>query len=311
MNLQKLFIQKLLESGYKERDIRVWGCENLIRKRIKKEGISSFCRKYDLNTGTCYRMLKGKRAVPLEIIKYNLEELGDRALWIVKGSNLPVRIPKKLTKELAYLVGVLRDGTVTQENYGKFAEYCCAYYSKYKSFLEVLKRFIRNTFSLTSKIEKFSDVYGIRIRSLTLYLFFKYVFEAPQHQENWKTPTVIEHANKEIKWWYISGFFDAEGSCPRKVNRNKKLLYVKFVQKNEEALEFIKNFLEREGIECGKIYWNQRKWVMKISHKSIGKFVVNIRSFHPKRKRLIKLLKVFPVQAPKGAGVHRLKGDVS
>ena len=52
---------------------------------------------------------------------------------IVKGSNIAIKIPKKINKDLAYIIGMLRDGTVVRESHN---EYLFALYSKDKEFVK-------------------------------------------------------------------------------------------------------------------------------------------------------------------------------
>ena len=70
----------------------------------------------------------------------------------------------------------------------------------------------------------------------------------------------------------------------------RKNIYVKFVQKNKESLEFIKNHLEKEKIETGEIYSNQNAWVLKIKIISIPSFSSYIKSLHPKKRKRLDLL---------------------
>jgi len=74
----------------------------------------------------------------------------------------------------------------------------------------------------------------------------------------------------------------------------RKNLYARFVQKNKESLEFIKEELKNNGINCGKVYWSDNKYNLKISNNSIISFSKFIESQHPRKaKRLSKLAKVF------------------
>lgn len=147
-----------------------------------------------------------------------------------------------------------------------------------------------------AKMQRFGDCYGIRIRSKTLYLFFIIVFEFQTHQERWNTPSIIKIADDEIIRAYISGFFDAEGGIPHLESMKhpmRKNMYVKFVQKNKESLEFIKGHLERSGIATGKVYWSEDKHNLKIRMSSIPAFSSYIQSRHPeKAKRLVLLTRL-------------------
>ena len=292
MHIQNEFLDQLQLDGFTKRDIRFFVDRKDFRDAVSKTSINKFCKENSVNQGSMYQMFYGKRPVPLDI----LEKLGldFNAPCMITGSNLSVNIPIDLTKDLSYLVGALRDGTVVRETNG---EYLCAFYNKNKEFVEILQKLVKNVFAIEPKVEQFQTVFGIRVRSLTLYLFFNKVFEVPQHQYSWKTPKIVENASLEIQKAYISGFWDAEGVCPRieKLDKiKKKNLCVGFVQKNKESLEFIKAILEKSGIKCGNVFWSTNKHVLKVSSSSIQAFSKFICPKHPiKSKRLEEVSKIF------------------
>lgn len=293
MDLMDLFIKKLYKCGYSDRDIRFFVNHRNLKTRLSKISVSKLCREIKINRGSVYHMMYGKRAVPLDILKrLNIDTSNN--LCLVSASNIAVKIPRSLTSKLAYLIGVLRDGTVVREGTN---EYICAYYSKNRQFIQTIQEHLQSIFDIENKIESFDGVYGVRVRSLTLYLFFKLVFEVPRKQVTWETPKLIEESNSDIQRWYISGFWDAEGGCPKieKLKRiQRKNLYISFNQKNKESLEFIKKILYKHGMESGKIYWSGGKFILKIKTSSIPLFAKFIRSQHPKKsKRLIKIAKIF------------------
>lgn len=281
MNLFQLFLRKLEEEGLSKDDIRFLNAQEILRRKIQSTTINKFSKNFGYNHGTISHMLNGKRAIPLSLLK------GDSNLTnlklLIKNSNVAIIIPTRLTKELAYLVGFLRDGTVSEE---KNNEYCCAFYNNNFELLKTVQHFVGQLFGLKPKISKFGDTYGVRIRSRTLFLFFKLIFEAPQKQATWNTPLLIKLANNKIKQWYVGGFFDAEGGVPhfeKNIKRNKKCLYVKFVQNNKEPLEFIKKYLESQGIKTRSVYRERTEWVLKVSNSSIPKFAKFVITFHPQK----------------------------
>ncbi len=291
MDLYNYFLKTLRESGLSDSDIRFMDAQELLKKQLNNCTVSKFSEKCGINRGTLSYMLRGKRAIPLNLLdKCDLT----KCRLAIKNSNITIRIPNSLTKELAYLVGVLRDGTISKESNN---EYCCSFYNKNIELLSKIKSFVEELFDIKTEIRRFGDVHGIRIRSLTLYLFFKLVFEAKEMQEKWDTPNLIKSSEEECKKWYVSGFFDAEGGIPHietNIRRNKKYLYVKFVQKNKESLEFIKSFLESKGIKMRSIYLEKNKWVLKVSNSSIPAFAKFIVTFHPeKSSRLAELSRIF------------------
>lgn len=292
MQLKQVFFKELIKNGFSEEDIRFLDVEEILRKQIGNKTLSEFSKLHKINSGTLSHMLKGKRAVPLSLLK-ELDALKNRRC-VIKNGNVPVLIPDELTPKLAYLIGFLRDGTVTKETEN---EYCCAFYNSNTALLKKVSRIINDIFGIKPKIRRFGDNFGIRIRSFTLYLFFKLVFEVANRQVLWNTPTLIKNAQDDIKRAYVTGFFDAEGGCPhfeRNIDTKRKNLYAKFVQKNKESLEFIKEYLDSKGIQTRSVYLEKNKHVLKISNKSIKSFSKFIKPLHPVRaKNLYKLSKLF------------------
>ncbi len=294
MDLFKNFINKLQRAGYSLRDVRFFGAEIELRCRLRKlESINKFCKENSINQGSFYHMLSGKRPLPLDIM--NILKIEARNYkCLVSGGNIPIKIPNNLTPELAYLVGVFRDGTIVTETSKNGVEYTCALYSKHKEFVETLKKVVECLFEIKTEIKPHGNIWGLRIRSLTLYLFLRLCFDAKQRQKYWDTPNLIKNSCEKIKNAYIAGFWDAEGGCPHLEtfgsNIGKKDFYISFFQKNKESLEFIKSCLEERGIECGNIYWNQRKWLFKIKRKYINRFIKFIQTRHIMKIKRLKLM---------------------
>ncbi len=291
MDLSLEFLICLLKNGYSKRDIRI----TISLETAKTIKITSkISNELNINRGTLHSMKHAKRRTPLDIAEYfGIKYTGNLSL---KNSNIEVKVPKFLNNNLAYLCGVLRDGTVARE--GK-NEYTVAFYSKSKEFVEKLAELVYNEFGIKQRIERMDEVWGIRIRSLVLYEFFRLMFEVPKYQKDWNTPKIIEKSSREVIRNYISGFWDAEGSCShieKMKSPKKKNLSINITQKNIESLEFIKSVLEKEGIETGKIYTNDRKSMFRISRKCIPKFCNYIVSRHKlKSKRLQVMSEIFSI----------------
>jgi len=292
MRLLEIFLEGLVKQGFKKSEIRILGVEKELRCKLKNTSISDFSKRYRINSGTLSAMLRGKRAIPFSFVGIPSSEYR----LTLKNSKIPIKIPKNITKELAYLAGLLRDGTVTIE---KNQEYSCAFYSKNIKFLEDIKPKIEKTFNVNTKIQRFGDCYGVRVRSKTLCLFFNIVFGFISNQEYWDTPSIIKKSDNTIKKHYITGFFDAEGGVPHLEHMKdpkRKNMYIKFVQKNKESLEFIKSHLNSIGIETGDVYWSVNKNNLKIKMSSIKSFSSYIKPLHPeKANRLVMLNRLLSV----------------
>ncbi len=290
MDMINTFLNGMVKEQVCEKNVRLLGIEKILKQSIQGS-ISNFSKEKLLNHGSVSAMVNGRRAIPLTLV--NIEKINfGKVRWIIDGSS-PVKIPSKMEEKLAYLVGALRDGTVSED----CKEYTVAFYSIDKTYLKKIRMMIDCVFNLKPKIRRFGDCLGLRIRSKVIYLFFRIVFEAESKQIYWNTPKIIKKSKNRFKRAYISGFFDAEGSVPR-FERLKKIkkknLYARFVQKNKESLEFIKEELEKNEINCGKVYWSDNKYNLKISNSSIKSFSEFIESQYPKKaKRLYKLAKIF------------------
>lgn len=140
-------------------------------------------------------------------LEYDKEELLQR-------SRKKVSLPGELTSELAYLVGALRDGriseTYTQEGIKEYVTWC----SKSREFLEkVIIPLLSKVFMIDRpKIKADRDKFQVRVHIHSIIQFFKKVFNHPGGKQNgWDVPPVILMSTREIKRSFIQGFFDAEG----------------------------------------------------------------------------------------------------
>jgi hypothetical protein len=115
----------------------------------------------------------------------------------------------------------------------------------------------------------------------------------------WKILKKLEKTPPQSKMeqkFYISGFWDADGGCPR-VPRKDKKLYIDFTQKDKHRLIELKNFLERFKIKCGNIRIcdntkDKPIWRFSITGKNdMLKFCNEIGSLHPEKKLRLEKIK--------------------
>jgi len=140
----------------------------------------------------------------LEYQKGELQKLG----------RTKITLPEELTPKLAYLVGALRDGSISQTSTKEGIKEYSAWCSKSKEYLEgVIAPFLSEIFGIKPRVVSDRDKFQVRTSIHAIVRFFQRVFEHPTgKQTSWKIPQVILQADKEIKSAYIRGFFDAEGS---------------------------------------------------------------------------------------------------
>lgn len=192
-----------------------------------------------------------------------------------------------IEKNTAYIIGALRDGYLDEK------QYLLSITQKDKEWLEYLRRMIKDTFGVESKIREFRNAFELRIFSKELFNHFR----SFGVKDTSTTPEKIIH-NRALWIPYISGFFDAEGYCTSSTtfNRTKKKK-IPFHQNDRESLEFIKSVLEEIGIKTGNIYLQKNRNCHALyiqSMDGIRKFAVTISPVR-KRKQLDDLLSVLPL----------------
>lgn len=151
-------------------------------------------------------------------LQYNKHEL-------LKLGRSKIELPDELTPQLAYLVGSLRDGciseTVTKEGIKRYVAWC----SKSKEWLEntIIPQVV-STFKIRPrKITVDRNKFQFRVTINAIVEFFKRIFEHHGGKQlNWNIPSVIINSNEEIWTSYIRGFFDAEGGCTNVKNLKEK-----------------------------------------------------------------------------------------
>ena len=201
-------------------EIFVCGIDSVIteikQKVLEKNSIYRASRDLNIKENTLRDVLNEKVLPSLKHLKLLQKYIGSD-LWnkIFKeathicGKTYTNRIiiPKKITKELAYLTGIFRDGG--------FSDYKSEMVisQKDREWLLRVKEILGFLFGINPKItgprEK-DNCYYIKYRSVALYAFFHVVLNYKKF--DWKTPKIIKNADTEMQKWYIRGFWEAEGS---------------------------------------------------------------------------------------------------
>lgn len=90
---------------------------------------------------------------------------------------------------------------------------------------------------------------------------------------------------------YVRGYFDTEGG----ISKSKSVrYYIYFAQKDKNDLMQVKSYLEEFGIFCGKLHNPSKKvdpnyWRFYVSAKSYNDFARLINSYHPEKRRYIRM----------------------
>jgi len=139
-----------------------------------------------------------------------------------------------------YLIGALKDGCLTKQWAIKFSQKDKTWFS-------------------STIIPIFNDVFG------TNYNTEKRIYKEDKKGKTWcliicnkklwielKSISKTTPKTKEEQKYYVRGFWDADGGCPKNPTFDKKI-YIKFTQKDKNALIQIKNILKDFNIKSGNV----------------------------------------------------------
>lgn len=235
--------------------IFVSGCNEILKKQ--NEYMKKLCkpsmRKY---------YISGHSSVPVDLI-LKLSEKNRKIIYecfkaarFASRANAPHKLPKEISYDLAYIVGVLRDGSITSHDYslrisqsGKFS----------REWLLKIRDIFKKEFGISGRISKYENENRFEVKSKPLTLFIRNIFEMPLNQKYWNTPKIIKK-NKELWIPYVCGFFDAEGYCTSKKTFFKTgKAKIAFSQNNFDSLDFIKKVLSFYKINSSKVCFDKNK----------------------------------------------------
>ena len=287
--------------------MHVLGAKELIRnlwKQIKqkfpkkrwKEMKKAVSDKTEISLMTFDAYLKGRREPTLRFlteishaareheieVPSEKEILRNRRFRFGVGMAGSCNLPYQLTPDLAYLLGALRDGTITDKK-----KYEISFYQKDTRWFSVLTRCLQEVFNPSSKIFVFTERRNsspkLTVSCRPIVEFLKLVCGVPAGDKlSWQTPRIIKNADWEIQRHYIRGFFDADGRTSIRFQK------VGFCQASESPLSDIKEMLEKHGIKCRKVeaYKPKNKGFMfslYITTGDILDFIREIGSSNPQK----------------------------
>ncbi len=154
---------------------------------------------------------------------------------------------------LAYLAGALRDGSVFYDKASR--NYRVMWYEDNQTWLSnSIARRVAVEFGKNPRLEEYKPSrYRVVLYSQQAFNLFINEFGFVSPQVGWNTPQNIRCASDEAIAAYVAGFFDAEGDV------SVKNYVAGFSQKNVNSLEFIRNWLVRNGISCSKLFCADKK----------------------------------------------------
>lgn len=199
----------------------------------------------------------------------------------MKIKNFQLNSLNLIRPEIYYIVGALRDGCLTTQWTIKIKQ-------KNRKWLSaVLVPLFKHVFNRDIK----NNIYIQKEYTTVWYLAFK-------DEIIWK---ILKHLTEQIpetaegQKFYIMGFWDADGGCPKKPMYKKKI-YIKFTQKDRRSLKELKLMIENFGIKCGNVRLSEdarygKIWRFSITNKDgMIKFCKEIGSLHPEKKQRLKTI---------------------
>lgn len=191
-------------------------------------------------------------------------------------------LPKFLDPRLAYFVGALRDGTISDSG----SKYEVSFAQKDERWLNFLNGLPVKLFRPTNKakiVRHKNCSPRLFISSKPILEYLHKAFDVPiGDKKHWNTPKIILASPYAIQKYYISGFFDADG-----VVRNDGR--IGFCQANKTALAEIKEILENRGIRCRTLTYQPRNGVyyFNVSRYYNKNFMEEIHSFNETKRAFL------------------------
>ena len=155
----------------------------------------------------------------------------------------------KISKNLSYLAGILRDGSLPKPYNNQYeiqvSQDNIEWLGRVKKMLQIL--FPEKKIEI---VKYGKQTPRIKIYSKEIYYNLVNLFEYPETQNKWEIPTVIRNGSKEMKKWFITGFFDAEGEVPLSRQSGKYKIWIRFHHSWDGerciVLEQLKGILEKD-----------------------------------------------------------------
>jgi intein/homing endonuclease len=287
-------------------EIYVSGTEEAIKEAINYIGGPI---KTSKAAGVKYTRLKewssGRRPIPISFLKYLTESsenpgrtesrINSNDIYLsCRYSPHKVKFPRQVTKELAYIVGViLGDGSLSGKNSNERGNWKIAVCFDNEKHCKIYRRYMKRVFGINPKYYWTKKGYfECSIASKALHWFFQQFFEIKNgvKHDSIIVPSVVKAQSAGIVSWFIQGLFDTDGTI---VPSRKTITFASTSEKIVQQLELL---LKEFGITSYSNKWIKKGGFKALysvrlhSRKSVLAFAENIGFQHPeKRKRLKKL----------------------
>ena len=168
----------------------------------------------------------------------------------------------------AYLQGfIYGDGAVYSRKNVK--DYTVDIEQKNKKFVHIIQNLFKLEYGKEGRITTHKGLWRLRIYSKQVFEEFAAIKRFPIK--------AFRNLSDSDKILFISGLIDAEGNISRR--------RLRISNSNKELLTEIKNFLEKMGINCGKVYPNtkeRRVWILGIYGKELRKLTKLLKLYNKK-----------------------------
>jgi len=185
-----------------------------------------------------------------------------------------------MDEQLAYLLGAAGDACISHRL--KKGEYCVEYEQKNSAWLmnSICPRILSCFGKRLPMHRRKSGLFRVRLYSKRAYGMFKPVWLNPDCVLEWPAASQRE---------YVRGFFDAEGSVPKRLPGKGWRLSI--YQKDRRKLNVISDILKRNGVMPGRLTNSRDIGLLPIREKSnVERFASIFAPEHPDKKEALKSL---------------------
>jgi hypothetical protein len=262
------YLDKLIITRKKGNDaIRVYGIRNFLRSKLNGISLIKLSKITKINYKNIQNWLcNSKRdvGIPLTELVAISNSLGIpreilfREIEYFGGTNTKrYKLPKQITSKPAYLLGyIMGDGHLANPSdiisNGSMYNAEIRITTNERHHLEYLQRIFIELFGYKPPLFKEKEFYRLVGRSKVIHRFLDKVCGIPTGNKKEKThiPKIL-HGNKTLERYFLSGFFDADGTVSLVNNR---IRWIRIKQYNKRILEQSADILHAADIKNVGIY---------------------------------------------------------
>ncbi len=181
---------------------------------------------------------------------------------------------------MAYLLGAAGDACIFHRP--SKGEYGIEYEQKNRSWLDLsIRPRVHSVFGRLIPVHRRkTGLYRLRLYSKGAYGIFRHVWDNPDVILDWPASAQIE---------FVRGFFDAEGSAPRREPGTGWRLSI--YQKDRRKLRIIHEILRRNGIQAGRLTNSRDIGLLPIrTQANVERFWRTFEPEHPDKRAAISSL---------------------